>query len=357
MSNSINRSEFLRQLETVRAGLSVKESFLQSSCFVFKNGKVMTFNNEVACRAPTSLDSSIYGAVKAQPVLSILEKLPEDTIEIAVDNGQFLIYGERRNVAKIRMEDEVRLEINTVEKPVDEWLPLPEDFADAIAMVQECAKVHDEHKFVLMCVHIHPKWIEANDNAQLARYLIKTGVRQPTLVKREAIRHVSFLGMTEITETPSWLHFRNPSGTIMSCRRYIENFPDLAGKPGKGLNAKGEPAVLPKGLIEACSIADTFSKENIDNNRILIRLRPGEMQVKGESASGSYMEPKKLKYNGPSISFLISPKLLTELIKKHIECEIAPDALKVTAGKLTYVAWLYNPDEVAKNAPVKQEEE
>jgi hypothetical protein len=342
---TVNRVEFLRQLETVRAGLSPKETFTQSNCFLFSKGKVMTFNNEVSCRAPTSLTNEIYGCVKAAPLLSMLEKMDVDDVGIEDTDKDFILYGNQERL-KIRKEADVKMEIGIVEKPNGTWTGLPEDFGDAINIVYECAKVHDEQHFKITCVHFHPDWVEATDNTQLARYLIKTGVKQSTLVKREAIRHISLLGMTEMTETDTWLHFRNPHGVIMSCRRYLEKYPDLASKPGKGLNASGTPAVLPKGLVELCTKANLYSSETPDNNRIQVRLKTDKLRVRGEGhvSSTEYIGDRDMKYDGPAISFMVSPKLLGELTKKHLDCEICPDALKVVAGKLTYVAWLFSPE-------------
>jgi len=44
----INRQEFLDSLEMVKAGLSPREFIEQSSCFAFKEGEVLTFNDESA---------------------------------------------------------------------------------------------------------------------------------------------------------------------------------------------------------------------------------------------------------------------------------------------------------------------
>ena len=51
----IDREEFLKQLESVLPGYSTKEVIEQSSCFVFKKGRVYTYNDEIACSQTTSL--------------------------------------------------------------------------------------------------------------------------------------------------------------------------------------------------------------------------------------------------------------------------------------------------------------
>ena len=51
----IPREAFLRTLEAVQPGLDPTGAIEQSSCFIFKDGAVMTFNDEVSCRMDLSL--------------------------------------------------------------------------------------------------------------------------------------------------------------------------------------------------------------------------------------------------------------------------------------------------------------
>jgi|SRR5882672_868428 len=339
MTIRINRADFLRQLELVTPGLSPKEVVEQSSCFVFRGGMALTYNDEVACRAKSLLDTNITGAVKAAPLIKILTKMTEEEIEIEQGNGELLIQGKRRKTG-IRMEAEITLGVGAVERPTT-WVDIPAEFGEAVSIVHECAARQNEVSFVLTCVHIAPGWVEACDNFQITRYELPTGLKKPVLVKCDAIKAIGKLSMHKLSETQAWIHFKNKAGVVLSCRRYVEDYPDLA----TGFNFEGAPATLPKGLIEACDKANVFSEENAtDNNRVLIQLRPGEMRVKGTGASGWYSEVKKLKYNGPPISFMVSPKVLMELVKRHIDCEVTSTKLKVVSGRLTYCAFLFNTD-------------
>jgi hypothetical protein len=76
--SQVNREVLLQQLESVQAGLSSREIIEQSSCFVFKDGNVVTFNDEVSCSRPCEL-GSFTGAVQAAPLLSIREMLAGKT--------------------------------------------------------------------------------------------------------------------------------------------------------------------------------------------------------------------------------------------------------------------------------------
>lgn len=341
----VSREEFLQCLESVQAGLAPREIMEQSTCLIFKTGSVYSYNGEVFCQAKSKLSKDITGAVKATPLLETIRKLLEDEVEIEQKEGELVISGKRKQ-AGIRMEKDILLTVDEVEKPTS-WHKLHEDFNDAIALVQGCAG-RDETQFALTCIHLHPKWIEACDRYQITRYRMPTGVSDKTLVRKDSIKHIVALGVTEFSETASWLHFRNDR-VQLSCRRFLEDYPDL--KPY--LDVQGQQAKLPKGLQEAVERADVFSQENADYNFVGVELSPGWLKLRGEGASGWYTEKKKIDYAGRTFSFMISPKILSELAKKYNTCEVSEDKLKVNGGKWKYVTVLNRAEE---NGHAKEEE-
>ncbi len=328
----IDREELIRQLEALQPGISQKAIVEQENCIVFKDGEAITFNDEVSCRLKTSLNG-IKGAVRFSPLLGLLTKLQEKDLDIKQGEGELIIKGKNKE-AGIRMDAEIVLPYENVDKP-KKFKPLPEDFVEAVKLVQECAG-KDESQFWITCLHIHPKYVEACDNYQITRYKLKTGLETAILVRRNSIKHISTLDMTEVCETETWIHFRNPSGLVLSCRRWVDEFPNLTDL----LKVDGTPATLPKGLGEALEKAELFSAENADDNQVTVELRAGKLRVKGQGATGRYSEVKKMVYNGPPVSFLISPKLLSDITRRHNDCFISDKRLKVEGGKWTYVSCL-----------------
>ncbi len=345
---NVNRAEFLQHLEMVQPGLSTRDIIEQSSCFIFKNKKVITYNDEVSCSRHTGID--LTGAVQSGPLLAILSKLDEDELELETGEGELIVKGKRRR-AGIRMESDILLPLDNIDKP-EVWKTLPNDFHEAIDIVQQCAGKDQSH-FTLTCVHIHPKWVEACDNFQLSRYRIKTGIDKPTLVRQSAIRSIISLGMTEFSETDSWIHFRNASKLVVSCRHYVDEFPNIS----ELLKVEGgNPISLPKGLVEAIDKAQIFSSENSEVDQVLVRLMPGKLRIKGQGSSGWYTETKSMRYEGPVMEFLISPILLSELIKRHTECFVTEDRLKVDGGAFVYVTVLGKIEEKEAKESGKESE-
>jgi hypothetical protein len=330
----VNREDFLSRLLTVQPGLSQREILEQSSCVVFRNGSIVTYNDEVSCRCASGLPKEVTGAVKAKPLLAILQKLEEDEIQVCVTAKGLEIRGKRKGAA-IALEAEVLLAVDTVEPPKG-WSPLPDDFCKAVELAGQCAG-QDQSRFALTCIHLHPDFIEACDNFQLARYTLATGLTSPVLVRHTSVKPIAQLGMTEFSETDSWLHFRNHAKLILSCRRYLEEYPDLTAL----LDVSGAPAALPKGLVEAVDKAEVFTGENPDNNYVRVELRPGELRLRGTGVSGHYWQIFDMPaYRGAALAFLITPKLLAEIVTRHNEVQVTKDRLKVEGGKWRYVAYL-----------------
>jgi len=327
----IIREDLLKKLESITPGLTEKEVLEQSSCFVFKNGRIATFNDEVACSI--DFESEIEGAIKAKPLLELLRRLTESELTVTFEDKQLRIRGERRK-AGIHAEEEVTLPVDSVDMPT-KWRTLHNEFSEAVGIVGQCCS-KDQSRFVLTCVHIHPEWLEATDNSQITRYPMKTGIKESRLIRWSAIKSIAGADVTEFGETENWLHFRNPDGLVISCRRYLDQFPS---ETSKVLNVTGDEITLPEGLSDAVARASIFSKNSAEKEeQVEIHLKPGAMRLEGRGFEGWYVESKKIIYNGAEVKFSTTPKLLVELVKRSNQCILGDRKLKVQTEKFVYVA-------------------
>jgi DNA polymerase III sliding clamp (beta) subunit (PCNA family) len=330
----LDKAEFLNKLESVLPGISTREIIEQSSCVIFQDGFMMTYNDEIACTQESGLD--IVGAVAAMPLVNILRKLTEDTIEIEAKEKHLLIKCARKR-AKIVMDSEVLLPTDGIEKP-KKWKALPDDFADAVAVVQACAGT-DESRFDLTCVHIHPEHMEACDGSQAGRYKLTMPLKKPILIRRSSLKYIESLDMTEFSRTANWIHFRNSDGLVLSCRKWIytkENFPNLS----EYMKAKGKKTILPKGMVEAIDKAQIFSSDNAESDEIEVQLSKGKIKITGKGATGRYTEHGKIKYKGKDMRFTINPTLFSDLVSRHNKCLVSEKLLKVKTGNYTYITAL-----------------
>lgn len=347
---TVGREELLGRLHEVKPGLSPKEIVEQSNHFVFRAGEVVTFNQEVMCRAPSGLDPELTGAVQAKPLITSLEKMPDDEVRVKTKDGDLVVSGKRRSFG-VHLASEIQLPTSAVEQPEKKaWRKLPADFADAAKVVFGCA-AKDQSDHSLTCVHIAPGFMEACDRFQITRYAVETGVKASILIGRDAIKFVPENDFEEVAETENWIHFRTPHGLVLSCCRYTDPYKPLDEFLTR---KKGTRVKFPKGLADALERALVFSGENKDDDSVLFELEPGKMRLRGEGSSGWAKEFSAVRYDGPGLKFVVSPKLMTELLQRHTDCVITPDRrLWVDGGKFVYVACLEEPKE---NTDGKEEE-
>jgi hypothetical protein len=324
----VNRKELLEQLTAASIGLAARENVIQSSRYVFRDGRVMTFNDEIYASVPTDL--AITGAVDAEKLLKVLQRLPEETVDLEVADGSLVFKGKNRR-GGIRMEAEILLPVQAIERP-EKFQKLPEGFHAAVDLAGGCTSVKSNEP-LLSYVHIHPEWIEACDNFQFLRYPIATGVTEPCLVRYKALRQLG--GMVGMAVTAGWCHFRGAAGLVVSCRRLAQPYPDLT----KLLKVEGEEVTLPADLAVAADKAQVFSSDaTIDNVRV--SLRPGRVRVRGEGTGGWYLEVCKIDYTGPDMEFMISPDILKDVIARRQTCVLGRRCLAVNGGGYFYTTVL-----------------
>lgn len=327
--SAIKREDLLSDLEAVKAGLSPREFVEQSSCFVFQNGWVMTFNDEVACRKQVGI--TVTGAVQSSALLSILQKIQDEDLKVRQNADNELEFRGKGKGFGIVMDADIYLPIDQVEKPRDnDWFALPKDFVGALELVQHCVS-KDENSFTLTCIHLHPDHIEACDNLQIMRVECRDVVTEPILVRGASLIQILSLRMTQVAVTKVWIHFRNAEGLIFSCRRYDEDYPDLRSL----LDFKGHPVTIPKGVKDAADRAEVFAIDRSGEPLVHVSLAEERICITGDGLSGWYRELRKINYTGPKLEFLIAPQLLKHISENLNNASISPKKLKVVGQLVT----------------------
>ena len=331
----VKREVLLAACQSVAPGLATRETSQLSTCFVFlADGRLVAFNEEIcaSCKSPIP----IVGAVKAKPLLDLLAKLPDELIEVDEHDGHLRIKGKTGRRSGLRLEQDASIPIEVVGVP-EEWLPIEGDFSEAVQAVVKCASRDTDDDFCWTCVHLHPDYIEATDRTQIGRYSIQMGIEEELLVRAEVLQKIVGYGVTEISATNAWVHFRNPAGLVLSVRRFLDDYGDLT----QYLDVKAaEPIVLPGSLTEVLKIIEIFSSHNAEGNFVLVDLREGRMQLEGRGAFGYAQEPVQVAYTGRPIKFRLSPGLLKQIIQRSNDCGLADGKLVINSGEFRYVVSL-----------------
>lgn len=330
----VQREALLNAILQVKAGLSAREFVEQSSCLVFKDGKVMTFNDEISCSAP--VDVPFEGAIQAATLQALLEKLDDDLLDVIQGEGEVEFSAKRKRFG-VTLEEKIFLPVDRVEQP-EKWRSVKEEFVEAVGMVQHCVS-KDETKFALTCVHIGPDLVEACDNFQVMRCNVPTGVSRDVLLRGTSVAHITELGVSKMALTKSWVHFKNPAGLQFSCRRYREDYHKL----DPILEMKDSHKItIPRGLGEATDRASVFAADKAGDPLVKVVLdgTKGMLRVVGEGLTGWYREAKKVSYKGPRLVFVVAPALLKRVSDDYTDAEINQNKLRVDGGSWTYVTVL-----------------
>jgi hypothetical protein len=333
----IQKNILLGQLESVTPGVAKDVVTLeQSKHFVFSNGKLITFNDEVACCRDSPFGDEVVGAVKADKLLDVLRRTPDEDLQVYVDKNQLVLSGRGRR-SKFLLEKEIILPVNSLETP-SSWETLPENFCAAAK--ETCGCAGRDESTVIIFLHIHPKWIEATDRHQILRWPMICGNDSSVLVRANCMEEIVGIGVSHWFISETWIHFKSTDVNFM-CRRYQgETFPDL----GSCLEGTGEKIKLSKQLAAATKAARIFSSERGGEDLLRVDLKPGKVRIVGEGITGSHEEWGKLDYSGASISFYMSPEILSRLIISEEDCEVLSGKLLIRNEKYVYVTSLLHPD-------------
>lgn len=337
----IGREDFVNRLTAVQPGLASRDIVEQSTSFVFHNGMVKTFNEELYCECPSGLPKDLSGAVVAKPLMNVLSKMDDEFMEVDTADPRKLVLKAGPRTLKLAMDPDIRLPLDKVEAP-GEWKPLPGSFLDALLLTHDCAG-RDEDEFVLTCVHMTDEYMEASDTAQVARYRLKSGIAKgkPVLARRRAVTALPTIDLSHLSQTDKWLHLRNGDGLRVAVQNHAGEYTYPTQKAAFFLEGAGKPIELPKSLVRALDRAAVISAENPDADYVHMELRPGKgLRVKGVAGDSLYAEVKKVKYDGPQLAFAVSPKLMQRIVKEYTSCQITKDKLIVDGDQFRYCAAL-----------------
>jgi len=332
----IKTQELVEALEIVKPGLARKEVIEQTTSFAFLNGKIVTYNDEFSISHP--LDGVEFeGAILAENLYQLLKKMKMEEIEVDVDNSN-IVFQAGRIKAGLVMQSEIKLPLEEIEKPKD-WVSLPKDFSKFIALsVTSCSK--DMSKPVLTAIHVNKEgYMEASDSYRITRCQFDGELQdiETFLLPATSAVEVMKINPTEISQSESWVHFRNEIGTIFSCRILEGDYPNAS----RVLNTSGRKIVFPKRLRESMERANIFAKrDHILEESVRMEFKKKSLIVSADSPNGWYEERLNIRYDGDEFTIIISPFLLKGILEEINECEVSDRFIKFEGENWIYVAAL-----------------
>ena len=331
----MKKTDLQKALEIVKPGLASKEMIEQSTSFAFMEGRVVTYNDEISISHPVE-GLEIQGAIQAEELYKLLNKLKSDKIEITTKKNEVLLESGRTK-AGLTLQQEIKLPLEEIGE-ISKWKTLPEDFLRHVQFAMAACS-RDMSKPVLTCVHVTKDGIiEGSDNNRIARCALEEEMPVKTfLIPATSALEVVHLHPTKIAKGEGWMHFQTDEGTVLSCRTFEDKFPDCT----QFMEVEGVSVIFPKTINEVLDRAAVFAKRDYFlDETVLITLKDRRLKVKSKSESGWFEEEINFKYDDDPVTFSITPYLLKDILSETLMSVLSEDRLKFEGAGWEYVTML-----------------
>ena len=327
----IDRKNLLKKLNEMTPGLSAKGILEQSKSFVFAGGSLVTFNDEILARMDSPL-GDLTMVVDASDLLKVLEKLPDDELEIKKKKHELVLKGSKK-AAGISLTAEVLLPFDAV--------PTPKNFKTIgsgsiskllIQAAMTCGK--DESQPLTTYVHVREDLIEACDNYRLLRAVGDTGFPDEVLIPATTLLALKAVSFVKVAIGKGWCHFLTKTGTTYSLRTSHEEYSidtsDIIKlrKPKKIRLPSNLPEVLERASIMGNTGYDAYAEVTLSKNKLTIKT---------QKEGGWYRERRKVKWDGDDMTLHVHPELLVDLLSRARKVELDETRMKITTKRITFV--------------------
>ena len=328
----IEKNKLKEALEIVKPGLASKEMIEQSTSFCFLGNKVVTYNDEISISHPIDLD--LTGAVNAAELYAFVMKAKETELDLTVTDNEILIKSGRSR-AGLKLQFEIKLPLEEIGQ-IKKWKKLPEDFAVGLKFAMGAAS-RDMSSPLLTCVQCKENTLIGCDNFRIAKFELSEKIPvQEFLLPADTATKVTKLLPGEIALSEGWVHFKTNTGTILSCRIFEDQYPDIE----KYLKGEGKGLTFPKNTNEILERAGVFAKrDHTLDEMIEISINKGRFQIKAESETGWFKETEKVDYK-EEIQFKITPYLLRDILNETLNGVIMENKLLFSSGNWKYMTLL-----------------
>ena len=332
----INTEKFKQALSIVKPGLSNKDIIEQATKFVFMEGKLVTFNDEISIQHPLE-ELDFTGAVNSDELYKLVSRLKTEETEINHKDNE-LVFKAGRIKAGIILHKEINLPLEEIDEKQGEWKKLPKDFTQGLKfVVGSCSS--DMSSQIITCVNITGNTVSGSDRFRIARYEFKKDLPFETLIPAKTVKDlINFKPALVAKGSGGWLHFKDAQDVVFSCRILNEKYPNC-----DFLFEMKKPRVvaLPPSLPEILERVTIFTDGDTQlDERVSVSFLKNKMVVESSSAVGWIKETEKIEYSDKDLDFIISPYLFRDIVKNNNTMKVTKDKVMFEDKNWKYVAAL-----------------
>jgi hypothetical protein len=309
--NIIQRTDFLRAINEVKPGLANKEIIEQSSHLIFADTEIWTYNDQISIKH--NFETGLNGAVKADTFSKILEKIPEDEIEIVENKGKLKIKTKKIK-GTIKIDPDVKLK--PIKCPVNnskKWETLPNNFCEGISFAAFSAGKNIERP-ELTCIWVTGDKLVTADSYRGTIFNLSSEMKQEFLLPATAAIQLARYNPDKVIAENGWIHFKNEFETTFSVRTYTDvTYPKQVWD---FFDVEGEEITLPDGFVNVIDRAWTLITADFDLDKFVsLIVENSILTCRGEGSDGWIEENTEIEYSGEKLDIKVHPALLSEILK------------------------------------------
>lgn len=331
----ISKSKLQEALEKTKPALANKDIIEQSSSFIFMNGRIHTYNDEISISCPVD-DVDLKGAIKSQLLYEFLQKTSKDEIVLRQEQSEIVLMAGKAK-AGFTFEHEIFLPINLELSSSNNWKDVPANFNEGLALCYPCCS-SDMSQPNLTCVHVHDTFIEATDGFQIVRFELDSSVIESFLIPKAAAGQLVKYKPTKMLMTDGWAHFKTEDDTIFSARTFAGTFPNIdkhleISKTSQRIN-------FPKRIKDILERARIFSNRADTISYITtaqLTLHKNELVIQSKNAYGWFEEKSKIRYDGKKFSFMLGLDSALAILPKMRLCNLEENKISFNGENWQHV--------------------
>jgi hypothetical protein len=319
----LQKTALLDTMKHCLPGVEKSNSLIEGAdTFVFGHGAIHSYNDGISVSA--SFDSGdLTGAVKSMDFYKLISKVPAEQIEITPADGEWLLKTDSMEAHIKLVQSKISEYISELQINDLEWSTLPEDFFEGVRLCK------------IGCNHSIQRGIYANGTD-----LISTDTIRINHFKMSAEMPVFWLDDPAVTELmkltdikeysiqPSWVHFKNESGVIFSCKRKADSqypFQQLMSHVTNHGKQESDPVYkFPPNINEVIDRVSVLAGTIRDALAVQMRISKEAITIESSKDSGSikeivpFSEPIEQLEAGQVINMWVEPSFLMEASKKVV---------------------------------------
>lgn len=331
---TILKSEFINALNKCTPAVARKELIEQSDCFLFSNGRVGGYNDEISVSYPVPL--KVKCAVKHKELLDLLNRIEDAKVSLKLVNGSEMLIKGKAFESGLTVIKELTIPTDFMEIK-GKFKPLPKNFLKGLKV---CLFSTAKHA-IFNNIHVKGVTIESCDNFRATRFTMAKSIKDELLIPSQAAQHLKNTEVTEYFKSKGWLHFRSKDGLTFSTRYPSAKYLDLK----QFFSDNGKLVTLPKEVSTALNRSEVFSSDDSGLQLISLEIAGKKAVIESKNEVGWIREKVSIKNKSKlDYAFQINPKMLKEILGFTSKAHISDNTISFETKGFSHSVILYAQD-------------